>query len=864
MRATHPAPRRLGAAGAAVVLLATTLAAATSTGAATAAVACEPSWTAESVYTAGDVASFAGENWTAGWWTQGEEPGSAEWGPWTSDGACGATGPGPEPTPEPTDEPGPEPTPTAEPSPEPTGEPTADPGEPISTNPDDVCRPDGMKPTAGVDTPYCDVYDTDGREILPNGLDRRVIGYFTSWRTGGNDQPSYFASDIPWGKVSHVNYAFAHVGPDNRVSVNEDVPGNPATDATWPGQEMDPALPYTGHFNQLAQYKAANPGVKVIPAVGGWAETGGYFDGDGNRVASGGFYTMTETQEGIDTFADSVVDFIRTYGFDGIDIDYEYPTSNTNAGNPDDFAFSDARRGELFSGYVDLMRTVREKLDVAGAEDGEYYLLTTASPSSGWLLRGMEAHQVVQYLDYVNLMSYDLHGAWNEYVGGNSPLFDGGDDPELAAGGVYTAYDGIGYLNGDWAAHYFRGAMQSGRINLGVGFYTRGFQDVQGGTYGDGGTAPAPAGFDCPAGTNGSCGYGADGIDNLWYDTDPQGNAIPAGVNPIWHALNLEDGVVGDYAASYGVPTTIEGTHTRHVDEVTKNEWWWNETTRTYLSGDTTWAIGEKADHVVDSGLGGMMIWELAGDYAYDEAAGQYGIGSTLVDLMHAKLSGVAPYGATKANADRPMPDRALDLSIDYTEFALGDNNYPIAPKVVLTNHGATDVPAGATISFQYGTSDLGEMSDWSGFGTTTTRQGHTGDNVGGLTGDFHDAEFTVPAGGIPAGGSITNNLTWTLPIAQLSNVVVTVDGTDYATTYDQPRGVTVVDLPAGSGGSGGGDDGGGAADGTACEAPAWQTGGTYTGGDAVTHAGHAWTAKWWTRAEPTASADAWTDEGTC
>lgn len=120
----------------------------------------------------------------------------------------------------------------------------------------------------GVDTPYCDVYDADGREILPNGLDRRVIGYFTSWRTGKNGQPSYLASDIPWDKLSHINYAFAHVGPDYKVSVNADAPGNSATDLTWPGvagAEMDPTLPYTGHFNLLAKYKKANPGVKVLP-----------------------------------------------------------------------------------------------------------------------------------------------------------------------------------------------------------------------------------------------------------------------------------------------------------------------------------------------------------------------------------------------------------------------------------------------------------------------------------------------------------------------------------------------------------------------------------------------------------------------
>ncbi|GAA1994499.1 glycosyl hydrolase family 18 protein [Isoptericola halotolerans] len=844
MRSPSPRRRRLGAAVLAVVLGSTGLAVAAVAPSAVAATECAPAWAPGAVYTQGDVASHDGVNYSASWWTQGDEPGASAWGPWASQGACG----------------GPAPEPTEEPEPEPTATPT----DPATGNPDEVCRPDGMAPTPGTDTPYCDVYDTDGREILPNGLDRRVIGYFTSWRTGKNGQPAYLANDIPWESLSHINYAFAHVGPDDKVSVNAHVEGNPATDMTWPevpGAEMDPDLPYTGHFNLLAQHKAENPGVKIIPAVGGWAETGGYFDGDGERVASGGFYTMTESQERIDVFAESVVDFVREYGFDGIDIDYEYPTSNNDAGNPDDFEFSNARRGQLFDGYVDLMRTLREHLDRAGAEDGQYYLLTTASPSSGWLLRGMEVHQITEYADFINMMTYDLHGAWNEYVGGNAALFDDGKDPELAAGGVYGAYDGIGYLNGDWAAHYFRGAMQAGRINLGVPFYTRGFQDVTGGVHGMGGRAPAPAGFACPAGTNNKCGYGAEGIDNLWYDSDPQGNAVPAGVNPIWHVLNLEDGVVGDYAESYGVPTTIEGSYTRHFDDVTKNEWWWNAQTRTFLSGDADEAIAAKADYVADTGLGGLMIWELAGDYAYDESAGQHEMGSTLVDLMHDRLSSAGPYGATKAEG--PMPTEALDITLEYTEFALGDNNYPIAPKVVFHNHGARDVPAGSTITFQHSVTDTGTMSDWSGYGTTTT-PGRTGPNVGGLGATFHTASFQVPTGGIPSGGSITNQLKWALPVAQFSNVVVTVDGVDYATTGDHPRGVTVVDVPAGSGGGDGGGSGGGGA-GALCDAPAWSSTAVYTGGTPVTHGERAWTARWWTQGDvPSSGTGPWTDEGSC
>ncbi|TMO90687.1 hypothetical protein CWC11_22700, partial [Pseudoalteromonas sp. S3178] len=88
-----------------------------------------------------------------------------------------------------------------------------------------------------------------------------------------------------------------------------------------------------GHFNLLNKFKKQHPDVKTLISVGGWAETGGYFDETGKRIASGGFYTMTTNADGsvnhagIDAFVASSAEFIRKYNFDGVDIDYEYPSS---------------------------------------------------------------------------------------------------------------------------------------------------------------------------------------------------------------------------------------------------------------------------------------------------------------------------------------------------------------------------------------------------------------------------------------------------------------------------------------------------------------------------------------------------------
>jgi chitinase len=69
--------------------------------------ACAAAWSSTAVYTAGNMASESGINYTANWWTQGNNPatnngGSGSGQPWTSDGACAGGGGGSSPTPTPS------------------------------------------------------------------------------------------------------------------------------------------------------------------------------------------------------------------------------------------------------------------------------------------------------------------------------------------------------------------------------------------------------------------------------------------------------------------------------------------------------------------------------------------------------------------------------------------------------------------------------------------------------------------------------------------------------------------------------------------------------------------------------------------
>ncbi|WP_420788113.1 chitinase C-terminal domain-containing protein [Vibrio alginolyticus] len=753
------------------------------------------------------------------------------------------------------------------------------------------CRPDGLYQTTGVDVPYCSIYDEEGREKMGADHPRRVIGYFTSWRAGDDPQSTYLVKDIPWEQLTHINYAFVSIGSDGKVNVGDvNDPNNPATGKTWPGVEVDPALGFKGHFGALATYKQKHD-VKTLISIGGWAETGGHFDTNGDRVADGGFYTMTTNADGsinhagIEKFATSAVEMMRQYKFDGLDIDYEYPTSMAGAGNPYDKDFMEPRRQYLWASYQELMKVLREKLDAASAQDGIHYMLTIAAPSSGYLLRGMETFDVTKYLDYVNIMSYDLHGAWNDHVGHNAALFDTGKDSELAQWNVYgtAAYGGIGYLNTDWAYHYFRGSMPAGRINIGVPYYTRGWQGVTGGDNGLWGRAALPNQAECQPGTGegekNNCGHGAIGIDNMWHDTDPKGNEMGAGSNPMWHAKNLENGIWGSYAAAYGLDPVNDpsdkfvGTYTRHYDSVAVAPWLWNAEKSVFLSTEDKASIEVKADYVIDKEIGGIMFWELAGDYncyvtdangnrtavdATEQACaagnGEYHIGNTMTKAIYDKFKSATPYGNKVATG--PTPTEAVDITVSVGGFKVGDQNYPINPKITFTNNTGQAIPGGTEFQFDIPVSAPDNAKDQSGGGLKVIASGHTrANNIGGLDGVMHRVSFSLPAWkDLPAGGTYELDMVYYLPISGPANYSVISGGKEFAFKFEQP------DLPIGdlNAGTGGGTTEPGTCDTTglvtypALPQTDWAGNPSHANqGDKIIHNGVVYQANWWTAAEP-------------
>lgn len=212
---------------------------------------------------------------------------------------------------------------------------------------------------------------------------KRVVGYYAAWAA----YSGYLPDQIDANKLTHINYAFANIDEEYRLTF-----GFPDIDQK--------------NIRLLHSLKSKNPDLKILISVGGWSW-------------SGKFSNAALTDQSRTVFAESCIAFLTQYGFDGIDLDWEYPVSgglSTNIKRPQDK-----------KNFTLLLRTIRERLDEQERLDHKQYLLTIAGGADKSYLNHIEASEIQDYIDYVNLMTYDLHGTWDRYTDFHAPLFTSSD-----------------------------------------------------------------------------------------------------------------------------------------------------------------------------------------------------------------------------------------------------------------------------------------------------------------------------------------------------------------------------------------------------------------------------------------------------
>lgn len=214
-------------------------------------------------------------------------------------------------------------------------------------------------------------------------------------------------------RMTHLNISFAHVKNDV-VTVD-----------------------HLKYLDGISIYKKINPDLKVIISIGGWG--------------ADGFSQAATTEKGRKTFAETAMDIVYKWDFDGIDIDWEYPSSD-QAG----IAYSKDDKVN----FTLLMEELRRVLDEGKAKNGKSYTLCCAVGGGDYFVEGTEMDKVAKVCDYINLMTYDLRGGFAHTTGHHTNLYpQTGDENGIC--GVYTV------------EMFHRAGVPYEKMVLGAAFYGR-------------------------------------------------------------------------------------------------------------------------------------------------------------------------------------------------------------------------------------------------------------------------------------------------------------------------------------------------------------------------------------------------------
>ncbi|CCH53148.1 Chitinase [Fibrisoma limi BUZ 3] len=316
------------------------------------------------------------------------------------------------------------------------------------------------------------------------------------------------AEKIAAEKLTHINYAFVDI-KNNRAWLH-----NLKTDTT--------------NFRKLNELKWRNPELKVLISIGGWAWSENFSDA-----------VLSDTAR--TAFAASAVDIVRQHRLDGIDIDWEYPgmKGEDNVFRPEDR-----------ENFTLLLKALRQQLDGLKQQTGKEYFVTTALPGFPAIFTHTDMAQAQQYLDYINVMSYD------HFTGG--PL--AGHHTNLYASGKVDNEQ-----SGDRAvALYKQAGVPAEKLVLGVAFYGRAWQ--------------------------------------LQHD------------NPRKHPRTITKVERGGGYTFIKDSLLTNPAYKRYWDRKAKAPYLYNKDLKRFVSYDDEESVREKCRYVKENGLAGVMFWEYFSD----------------------------------------------------------------------------------------------------------------------------------------------------------------------------------------------------------------------------------------------------------
>ena len=207
----------------------------------------------------------------------------------------------------------------------------------------------------------------DTNKTILNNQTNVVMAYYVP-------EKDYQPEKLPLNQLTHIIYSFTNV-IDGEMKFRDAENGE--------------------KLKSLVAQRKNHPGLKVMIACGGWG--------------ADGFSDMAHTPENRNKFVQSVIEFNRAFDLDGLDIDWEYPgipAANTGA------------RPEDKQNFTLLMKELREGLNTLQRDQ------TLTFASAGWkrYYNNVDIKEVMTFVDYMNVMTYDQIGATSPYTGHHTAL----------------------------------------------------------------------------------------------------------------------------------------------------------------------------------------------------------------------------------------------------------------------------------------------------------------------------------------------------------------------------------------------------------------------------------------------------------
>jgi chitinase len=208
---------------------------------------------------------------------------------------------------------------------------------------------------------------------------------------------------------THICHAFITADENGNVQTNRNVPSRELT------------------------HEAHRSNVKVILSLGGW----------GWDKQFAGIVSKPESE---DRYVNAILEIVDTYDYDGIDLDWEYPDTK-----------------EEIVGFERLAKRFRKLLDELGKKKGRSMLQTMAAAAHPSTLKWLRNELLLETMDWINVMTYDMAGEWTDYAGHHSPMFASSKQP----GAPRSTELSMKYL--------LENGMPANRLAVGLPLYGKGF-----------------------------------------------------------------------------------------------------------------------------------------------------------------------------------------------------------------------------------------------------------------------------------------------------------------------------------------------------------------------------------------------------